>query len=187
MSQRYRPSYIKCPDCNNVLDLLFISKSCPNPLCDFNFNGLEQFLHEDEGKLRDLLQSNAMSRDSREYKLIRTAVKFNMFSYLTHFIECSWGAHYQTLFKEFIIRNLDDLNTLKEVLRSCYIREDKQNTTTSKNGYKMFWSLYCYLMKVYNMEIIGFLQKEFPDMHRKHYRLLHQKHIRRTHTQKALL
>jgi hypothetical protein len=165
-------NYIKCPDCKNILDLSFIDKCCPNPLCGFNFVGLDVYLNKNDYELNELLISSRKTPDSREYKMVVTAIKYNMGEYLAHFIECTWGAHYNTLFRNFICTFLDDLNTLKTVLKSDVIKENS-NMVVSKNGYKMFWELYCHLHQaassVNSSDIRNFLKSEFPDFHLRHY------------------
>lgn len=170
MENNFNPNYIKCPDCKNILDLSFIDNSCPNPLCGFNFDGLRAYLNIKDDKLHNVFVSVYKDRESREYKLIVTAIKYNMGNYLAHFIECNWGAHYNTLYNEFILHYLDDLNILKKVLKSDVVRENG-NLIVSKNGYKMFWELYCRLKKAANtIDLRNFLMSEFPVFHRKHYR-----------------
>lgn len=175
---KFQPNYIKCPECKNILDLSYIDKCCPNPLCGFNFAGLEPYLRKGDEELhKDLMRLRA-ERSGHEFKLLITAVKFNMGNYLAHFIECTWGAHYNTLYKDFILYFLDDLNLLKAVLKSDVIK-DKDNTVVSKNGYKMFWELYCRLKKTGSTsDIRGFLVVEFPELHRKHYIECREKHLK---------
>jgi hypothetical protein len=56
------------------------------------------------------------------------------------------------------------------------IKEDKENTVISKKGYKMFWDLYKYLMKVHSPDIQNFLRLEFPVLYRKYYKKTYEKH-----------
>ncbi len=161
--------YIKCPECKNILDMSFVNKSCPNPLCGFNFDGLEPYLNKNDDELRKLLVQERKDKNDKEYKLIVTAIKHNIGTYLAHFIECTWKAHYETLYSSFLLNFLDDLNVLKIVLKSDVIKEEG-DAITSKNGYKMYWELYCRLKKLpHNPDISNFLKTEFPDLHRKHY------------------
>jgi len=147
----------------------FVGKACPNPLCGFNFAGLESYLSKNDDKLRKILIAESKDKNGKEYKLVVTAIKHNMAQYLAHFIECTWGAHYNTLFNSFILVFLDDLNVLKIVLKSDVIK-DGEITTTSKNGYKMYWELYCRLRKVTAApEISNFLKIEFPNFYHLHY------------------
>jgi len=169
MENNFTPNYIKCPDCQNILDMSFCNASCPNPLCGFNFAGLEAYLSKNDEELRKMLLKEYKDKESQEYKLTTTAIKYNMGNYLAHFIECKWGAHYNALYNDFILNFLDDLNLLKIVLKSDIIKE-KDNITTSKNGYKMFWELYCHLRKItFNKDISNFLKTEFPSFHLRHY------------------
>ena len=168
MDKNFDPNYIKCPDCKNILDLSFTNKVCPNPLCGFDFAGLNVYLKKNDDELRKILLKVYKARESREYKLVITAIKYSMGNYLAHFIECTWGAHYNTLYKNFIITYLDDLNILKKVLKSNVIKES-ENVIISKNGYKMFWELYCRLKKIHHADFRNFFISEFPKFHRKHY------------------
>jgi hypothetical protein len=169
MEKTFTPNYIKCPDCGNILELSFKDKACPNPLCGFKFEGLDAYLDKSDNELRKLLLGAYKAKESQEYKLVITAIKHNIGNYLAHFVECDWGAHYNTLFDDFILNFFDDLNILKTVLKSEVIKE-KENVVISKNGYKMFWELYCCLKKVNNGDIRNFLIKEFPGLHRRHYK-----------------
>lgn len=173
MNSKFSPNYIICPQCNNTLDLSFVETSCPNPLCNFSFNGLNELLVKDEEELRKMLSKAYKGDDDKVIKLIVTAVKYNIGDYLSHFIECTWGAHYNSLYKDFILLHLKDLRVLKMVLSSDVIKENKNNTIISKNGCKMFWELYQYLIKVNSAEIRGFLKEEFPEYWRKWYQKIH--------------
>lgn len=164
----FKLEYIKCPSCKNILDLSFVNKTCPNPLCGFNFEGLEDYLDKDDGWLHKALVKAYKSKNECEVKLLATAVRYNIGNYLSHFISCSWGAHYHTIFKDFIILYLDDLNALKSALKSDVIKPG--NSIISKKGYKMFWGLYKWLMRVHSPQIRSFLQKEFPDFDKRHYK-----------------
>jgi hypothetical protein len=147
-------------------------------LCGFNFAGLRDFLDKKDHELHKELQEAHKDGDEHKQKLLITAVKLNIGDYLAPFIFCSWGSHYNTLFREFIARHLDDLNILKKVLKSDVISLDKGNVTTSKNGYRMFWELYKYLMKVNSSEVRDFLRLEFREFYRKYYSEQYRKHLR---------
>jgi len=164
----FTPNYIKCPNCQNILDMSFVDSVCPNPLCGFNFAGLNAYLTQGDEELRKILLKEYRAKEDQEYKLVVTAIKYNMGNYLAHFIECKWGAHYNALYNDFILNFLDDLNLLKIVLKSDIIKE-KDNITTSKNGYKMFWDLYCHLKRINIANFRNFLISEFPELHRRHY------------------
>jgi hypothetical protein len=174
MNIEFTPNYIKCPSCQNILGMSFIDSVCPNPLCGFDFAGLEAYLSKNDEELRKILlkeyktKEGKEGKEGREYKLTITAIKHNMGNYLAHFIECKWGAHYNALYNDFILNFLDDLNLLKIVLKSDIIKE-KDNITISKNGYKMFWDLYCHLKRINIANFRNFLISEFPELHRRHY------------------
>lgn len=177
MENNFSPNYIKCPGCKNVLDLSFKNSSCPNPLCGFNFAGLDELLSKNDDELQKILLDHYNDRDSHEYKLVITAIKYNSGNYLAHFIECNWGAHYNTLFDTFLVNFFDDLNIFKTILKSEVIK-NKDNVVLSKNGYKMFWELYDHLKKLHDPNLRSFLVSEFPVFHRKHYNELYKKHER---------
>jgi hypothetical protein len=174
-NNNFQPNYIKCPQCKNILDLSFTAKSCSNPLCGFNFDGLDALLNKNDDELRKALLSHYKDREGRVYKLITTAIRYNSGNYLAHFIECNSGAHYNTLFNDFIRHFFDDLNILKAVLKSDVIKQ-RDNVIISKGGYKMFWELYDRLKKLNSVEIRNFLISEFPDFHRRHYNDYFQKY-----------
>ena len=170
MKNTFNLNYIKCPSCENILDMSFVNRSCPNPLCNFNFNGLEPYLNKTDEELRKLLIKAKKENNETEHKMVITAIKYNMGTYLAHFIECTWPAHYETLYNSFLLNFLDDLNVLKIVLKSGIIKETNK-TIISKNGYKMYWELYCRLKKLpHNQDIINFLKTEFPTLQRRHYK-----------------
>jgi hypothetical protein len=175
MKNDFRPNYIKCPGCKNILGLSFKGKTCPNPLCGFDFAGLTPLLAQSEAELHKALTEAYRGKDERKIKLLATAVRYNIGNCLAHFVSCHWNAHYQTLFKDFILLYLDDLNALKAVLSSGTIRPDKANTIVSKGGYKMFPELYAWLMRVHYPEIRDFLRREFPGLYREWYKKIHKK------------
>lgn len=175
MDNKFRLNYIKCPDCKNVLNMTFVTGYCPNPLCGFNFDGLEALLHKDDYSLHKAIIKTHKDNNRHEIKLLATAARANMTNYLSHYISCDWGAHYQNVFKDFLVPYLDDLNVVKSVLKSDTIQIDKNNVVISKNGYKMFWELYEHLMKVRDRDIRDFLRFEFPLFSRKYLKLLHDK------------
>jgi len=174
-NKQYKLEYIKCPSCNNILDLSFVNKTCPNPLCIFNFKGLTNYLDKDDAWLHKALIDAHKDKDERELKLLTTAVKYNIANYLDHFVSCNWGSHYTTLFKDFIFLYLDDLNALKLVLSSNTIKLDKGEVIVSKNGYRMFWDLYKWLIRVHSSQIRNFLRQEFPDLYKRYYKERHEK------------
>ena len=182
--KQFKLEYIKCPSCKNILDLSFVNKSCPNPLCGFSFEGLEDYLDKDDGWLHKALVKAYKGKNECEVKLLATAVRYNIANYLDHFVSCNWGSHYTTLFKDFIILYLDDLNALKLVLSSDTIKIGKGDAIASKNGYKMFWELYKWLMRVHSPQIRDFLRTEFPDYYKKYYKEQHEKIMRQKITAK---
>ena len=89
--------------------------------------------------------------------------KVQMVDILTHFIDCSWGAHYMTLYNEIIVPYLDDPWVLKYVLNSSIIKESYGNVYRGKSGAKMYDLLLYYLRDVKSHEIQQFLKEEFQD------------------------
>lgn len=161
MNKNFTHNYIKCPECKNEINLSLIDKTCSNPLCNFDFNGLSELLILDDYKLKQALAVSRSAKNKNEIKLIEVAIQYNMADYLSHFIECTWGAHYNSLYKDFIKPYLNDLNVLKTVLTSNIIKTEKNGVIVSDSGYKMFWILYKYLIKINNEEIKTFLKTEF--------------------------
>lgn len=179
-NKNFNLNYIKCPECKNILDLSFVDKICPNPLCGFDFTGLDAYLNKSDDDLRKILLSDTdyENRSDSEYRLVVTAIKHNMGNYLAHFIECDWGAHYNSLYNDFILNFLDDLNVLKTVLKSEVIKE-KDNVVVSQNGYKMYPELCEKLYDVHNQEVKDFLMKEYANYHVKWFRRLMETHRKR--------
>jgi len=179
-NKNFNLNYIKCPGegCHNILDLSFVTRACPNPLCGFEFKGLKALLDKSEGELYKELTSAYRGDDERKIKLLATAVRYNIAHYLAAFIQYSWGSQMQRLFKDFIILYLDDLNAVKIVLKSDIIKPDKGNAITSKNGFAIFPELFNWLMKVHNVEIRNFLRLEFPKLYGDWYKKMHQRHIK---------
>lgn len=173
METNFNLNYIKCPECDNTLDLSYAYKTCPNPLCGFQFEGLNDWLDKDDGTLQKAFIEAYKAKNERITKLLITAVRYNMAKYLAHFITCDWGAHYNTLFNDFIIKHLNDLNALKIVLRSDII--EPGNSITSTNGYKMFWELYGRLITIPDKPVQSFLRLEFPAYYKQYYQQIQDK------------
>ena len=174
----FKLNYIKCPNCKNILDLTFVARGCPNPLCQFSFKGLEALLVKNNSELHKAILSAYKGNDERKIKLLATAVRNYIAVYLANFIQYAWGSQMQRLFKNFIILYLDDLNALQIVLKSKVIKPDKDNTVISKNNYKIFPELYNYLMRVHSTEIRNFLRLEFPKLYRDWYKKMHERSIK---------
>ncbi|MBZ0328275.1 MAG: hypothetical protein K8F54_11760 [Altibacter sp.] len=88
-------------------------------------------------------------------------IKVQMVDILNHFIDCTWGAHYMTLFNKMIIPYLDDPKVLQFVLNGPIIDDSKGNVFRGKSGTKMYKELYFYLMRVEAERIRDFLFIEF--------------------------
>lgn len=98
-------------------------------------------------------------------------IKVQMPEILNHFIDCTWGAHYMTLFKNIIIPYLDNAKVLDFVLKGSIIREEKGNVYFGDHRAKMFRELYHHLRMVKSGEIQNYLTNEFNTMHDKKYRI----------------
>jgi hypothetical protein len=157
--------YIKCPECRNCLGLDFIGIQCPNPLCGFNFDGLQGFIDEGKDRLLEMAKERKFSVESTDYKLLGLALRYYMYDYLVDYVKCTWGAHYQTIYKQIIHRYLDDPEIVKKLLLSDVIKS--KNIKESKSGCKIFWELYKSLYGVQSSEVKVFLVKEFPVFYRK--------------------
>lgn len=169
-NKSYAPKYIYCPDCNNVLETSFKEKTCPNPLCRFSFKGLSKYLDQNINELRKEIVKEYKNNDSRAYKLMITAAKYNsglcFIDYLKNFDKADYREKNETL----VLGRLIDLNTIKEVLQSKVIKEGK-GVVTSKNGFKMFWELYRALRRNCGLNSRGvsdFLLLEFPEFRQRY-------------------
>lgn len=166
----YSLKYIYCPSCNNILEESFKEKTCPNPLCRFSFKGLSNYLDENISELRREMAREYKNNDSRAYKLMITAAKYNsdicFIDYLKNFDKTDYREKNEAL----VLGRLIDLNTIKSVLQSNVIKEDK-GVVTSKNGFKMFWELYRALRRNCGLNSRGvsdFLLLEFPEFRQRY-------------------
>ena len=87
-------------------------------------------------------------------------IRSRMEGILIHYIECTWGACYNTKFKELIQPYLSDPELLDKVLRSEVIK-DKPGTITGKSGARIFPDLLHELRKCKASVIRNYLNKEF--------------------------
>lgn len=88
-------------------------------------------------------------------------IKANMEQILIHYIGCTWGACYNTKFKELIQPYFDDVKLLDKILRSDIIKE-RSNVVKGKTGARIFISLLFELRKCNSIEIKEYLLREFP-------------------------
>jgi hypothetical protein len=101
----------------------------------------------------------------RETKGDEFAIQFirdNMESIILHYISCTWGACYNTKFKELIQPYFNDAGLLGKILKSEAIK-DKGNLTIGKTGAKIYKDLYLELMKCNDNSIKQYLRTEFDD------------------------
>ena len=87
-------------------------------------------------------------------------IKANMEKILEHYIVCTWGACYNTKFKELIQPYFDDVKLLDKILRSDLIKEGA-NVSVGKTGARIFDHLLFELRQCNNVEIKSYLNKEF--------------------------
>lgn len=93
--------------------------------------------------------------------LLIDEIKVQMVDILNHFIDCTWGAHYMTLFNKMIVPYLDDPKVLQYVLKGSIINENKGNVYRGKSGTKMYPQLMYYLRDIKSQRIQEFLEDEF--------------------------
>ena len=87
-------------------------------------------------------------------------IKANMEKILEHYIVCTWGACYNTKFKELIQPYFDDVKLLDKILRSDLIKEGA-NVSVGKTGARIFDHLLFELRQCNSLEIKSYLNKEF--------------------------
>ncbi len=79
---------------------------------------------------------------------------------LYHFIECSWGGCYNSLFNHVIVPDLDAVDVLKYVLRSPVVFESG-HSTASLLPPKMYAELYSRLVQVKSPAIREYVVSQF--------------------------
>lgn len=94
----------------------------------------------------------------RKREEIEIEIKVQMIEILKHYIECDWGAHYNTIFQRIIKVYLEDPFVLDYVLRSDVIRNVG---IVGKTGAKIFPTLMFYLQQVNSSNIQNYLEVEF--------------------------
>ena len=87
-------------------------------------------------------------------------IKSNMDKILEHYIGCTWGACYNTKFKELIQPHFDDVKLLDKILRSDLIKE-RANVIVGKTGARIFDSLLFELRQCKSDKIRNYLYDEF--------------------------
>jgi ssDNA-binding Zn-finger/Zn-ribbon topoisomerase 1 len=107
-----------------------------------------------------IIKSLTAKPESEKQEII-VEIKVQMIEILKHFIVCTWGAHYNTMFDMLIKPYLTDPNTLDYILRSEIINESKGNVVRGTTGAKIYPELNYYLNNVNSMEIKNYLKKEF--------------------------
>jgi hypothetical protein len=99
-------------------------------------------------------------RQSKSEMEIIQFIKSNMEPILVHYIGCTWGACYNTKFRELIKPYLDNVLLLDRILRSDVIK-DKGNVQKGRSGARIFDSLLSQLRQCDSKEIREYLKEEF--------------------------
>ena len=166
-----------CPKCYSIdfLRLIQNEKSeyiyeCINDFCDFNLNTYittsHKFLSLEvsfggqlwEGN-NDRCNNNFNSHVNTECLECINSLKISMLPFLTHFLSCTWGACYNTMFSNVINPYFDDIEILKFFLKQD--RFFKPATFRNKNGYFMYSELGSYLKRINCSQLQDFLRTEF--------------------------
>jgi hypothetical protein len=123
-----------------------------------NYNNYDEFDFANNDFMPIIRKMNEMSVE--EKATVVFSIKNQMAEILKHFISCTWGAHYNTMFKELIIPFLDDEILLDSILRTNIIK-DKSNVLFGKTGAKIYPELLSYLSRVHSPKVRKYLKKEF--------------------------
>lgn len=108
-----------------------------------------------------LIISSLEELEFNEKIKIKTEIKAQMIEILKHFIECTWGAHYDTLFDKIIKPYLDNPYVLDYVLKS----ETVGNVgLVGMTGAKIYPDLMTYLRRVDSEKIQKYLDNEFRNI-----------------------
>jgi ssDNA-binding Zn-finger/Zn-ribbon topoisomerase 1 len=107
--------------------------------------------------------NSLVAKPELEKQEIIAEIKVQMIEILKHFIECTWGAHYNTMFDMLIKPYLTDPSTLDYVLKTEIINESKGNVILGTNGAKIYPELKYYLSNVNSMDIKNYLKSNFPN------------------------
>lgn len=97
-------------------------------------------------------------------EVARAGVQVYMPQILYHFIECSWGACYNSIFQNALVPLLESESVVDFVLRTDVIRTYKGNVFDGVNGAKIYSELFGYLSRVESLEIRNYLRKNFPNL-----------------------
>jgi hypothetical protein len=81
-----------------------------------------------------------------------------------HFIACTWGACYMSLFRNAIVPHLDTVEVLEYVLRSSVVVDDTADVQ-SRPPVKMYAELYRYLGQVESPAVREYLISQFEASH----------------------
>jgi ssDNA-binding Zn-finger/Zn-ribbon topoisomerase 1 len=100
-------------------------------------------------------------KESFDKEEIENEIKVQMIQILEHFISCTWGAHYNTLFDLIIKPYLTNPSILDYVLKGECVKENRGNVIRGKTGAKIYPELLYYLKKVESDKIQNYLDIEF--------------------------
>jgi hypothetical protein len=148
----------------NTLDgYQFVWYCSKYPICErtLQYKTPEQrfdYANDDFMPIFDTLET----KSNTQIEEIVAEIQTQMIDILNHFIECTWGAHYNTIYDKLIQPYLADSNTLDYFLRSEIIDESKGNIVIGKTGAKIFPDLYKRLIRVQSREVRSYLKSEFP-------------------------
>jgi hypothetical protein len=79
---------------------------------------------------------------------------------LYHFIECTWGACYNSIYLNLLVPHLNSVSVLDYVLRSPVVQSDSQFAEDSSQP-KMYGNLYSRLLGVESTDIKKYLAETF--------------------------
>lgn len=83
---------------------------------------------------------------------------------LSHFISCTWGPCYQTLYRKLLVPHLESVPVLDYVLRSPVVYDARATLIDGISTPKMYPELYSYLMRVRSAEIRDYLLLTFGEL-----------------------
>ena len=163
---------MKCTKCNSRMWLYFSGTEKPDGSffwkCSNYINCQEMQpyipLHPEinfvEGSFSEILK-NLTTKSYSEQEVIVTEIKSQMVKILKHFIGCTWGAHYMTLYYELIHPYLDNKYVLDFVLKGDSVL-NRDNVIIGISGSKIYPELADLMSKVNSKNIKDYMSNEFP-------------------------
>ena len=160
---------MNCKDCGSKVWLKFNAKGvykerftccCSNCKTEFLYESpTNRFEFANNDFLPIIDTFDKISKEEKE--IIVTEIKVQMVEILNHFICCTWGAHYSTLFDKIIKIYLDNPYVLDYVLKSEIVRDIGLRGRT---GAKIFPDLLSCLKQVNSSKIQQYLDSEFSNL-----------------------